>query len=82
MGKLTPRFRSERHINPCNGHVHRADQPGLCCADSLRRRALPKVKMQHMNEADQVFSTLMGDIVEPRRDFITRNALKVANLDV
>ncbi len=45
-------------------------------------RALLQVKMQHMDEADQVFSTLMGDVVEPRRDFITKNALKVANLDV
>ena len=45
-------------------------------------RALLQVKMQHMDDADQVFSTLMGDVVEPRRDFITKNALKVANLDV
>jgi DNA gyrase subunit B len=45
-------------------------------------RALLQVKMLHMDEADQVFSTLMGDVVEPRRDFIQKNALKVANLDV
>ncbi|PKU23345.1 DNA topoisomerase (ATP-hydrolyzing) subunit B [Telmatospirillum siberiense] len=45
-------------------------------------RALLQVKLTHAEEADEVFATLMGDVVEPRRDFITTNALKVANLDV
>ena len=45
-------------------------------------RHLLQVKVSHSEEADGVFSTLMGDVVEPRRDFIQDNALKVANLDV
>ncbi|HLF59297.1 MAG TPA: DNA topoisomerase (ATP-hydrolyzing) subunit B [Alphaproteobacteria bacterium] len=45
-------------------------------------RALLQVKIDHADEAESVFSTLMGDVVEPRRDFIQSNALKVANLDV
>jgi len=45
-------------------------------------RSLLQVKVAHADEADNVFETLMGDIVEPRRDFIQQNALQVANLDV
>ena len=45
-------------------------------------RSLLQVRIDHADEAEQVFSTLMGDVVEPRRDFIQTNALKVANLDV
>jgi DNA gyrase subunit B len=45
-------------------------------------RALLQVKVTHADEAEEVFSTLMGDLVEPRRDFIQSNALNVANLDV
>ena len=45
-------------------------------------RTLLQVKIGDSEEAAQVFSTLMGDVVEPRRDFIVGNALKVANLDV
>jgi DNA gyrase subunit B len=45
-------------------------------------RSLLQVKVSQADDAEQVFSTLMGDVVEPRRDFIQTNALKVSNLDV
>jgi DNA gyrase subunit B len=45
-------------------------------------RSLLQVRVNHVDEAEEVFSTLMGDVVEPRREFIQSNALKVANLDV
>jgi len=47
-----------------------------------KARTLLQVKVTHADEAEEVFSTLMGDLVEPRRDFIQANALNVANLDV
>jgi len=40
------------------------------------------VRVSHVDEAEEIFSTLMGDVVEPRRDFIQTNALNVANLDI
>ena len=45
-------------------------------------RSLLQVKIREVDEADDIFVKLMGDIVEPRREFIQDNALSVANLDV
>jgi len=45
-------------------------------------RTLLKVEIDESSEADQIFTSLMGDLVEPRRDFIQENALSVSNLDV
>ena len=45
-------------------------------------RSLLQVKIKEVDEADDMFVKLMGDVVEPRREFIQENALSVANLDV
>ncbi|MEM7743530.1 MAG: DNA topoisomerase (ATP-hydrolyzing) subunit B [Pseudomonadota bacterium] len=44
-------------------------------------RTLLQVRIDQMTEADEIFTKLMGDVVEPRREFIQANALSVENLD-
>ncbi|MDP8998143.1 MAG: DNA topoisomerase (ATP-hydrolyzing) subunit B [Pseudomonadota bacterium] len=45
-------------------------------------RTLLRVRVAEMDDADDIFTKLMGDVVEPRREFIVNNALNVVNLDV
>ncbi len=45
-------------------------------------RSLLQVRVKDVEESNEIFETLMGDVVEPRREFIQANALKVVNLDV
>jgi DNA gyrase subunit B len=46
------------------------------------QRTFLQVVIEHEEDADNAFSTLMGEAVEERRNFIQTNALRVANLDI